>query len=417
MISRRATLPAEYAVAGMAATFTSVYLSAGALMPLLVTYKNRWDLSAAVITLTFAVFAVGFLVAVLTLGSLSDHVGRRPVLLTAMLIQLTANLMFLYGESIGWVMAARIVQGFATGAATAAFTAALIELAPPHRKRVGAILGSIGLTGGLAAGSLLAGLAIQFTTDANTKVFTVLTALTILGLVVVALTPETAARVPGALRSLIPRLAIPPVARSEFAAAAPAIAAIWMMSGLSGGLAPSLVRSVFQLDSGLLDGLCGFVAPAASAVTGVLFARVALRRAMTIGIYATILGAIAIVAGVAANSAAVMISGQAVAGAGFGAAFTAALGLIAPLVAGPERAGAIAAIYVVSYLAFGVPIVIAGEIVAPLGYLATVFWYSAATVVLALVSVRSQLRLRATAGYRSTTVPAVGSTFPSSSSR
>jgi MFS family permease len=414
---RRATLPAEFAVAGIAATFTSVYLSAGALMPLLVTYKDRWDLSAAVITLTFAVFAVGFLVAVLTMGSLSDHLGRRPVLLVALLIQLAANLMFLYGENIGWVMAARIVQGFATGAATAAFTAALIELAPPHRKRVGAILGSIGLTGGLAAGSLLAGLAIQFTTDANTEVFTVLTALTVLGLVVVALTPETAARVPGALRSLIPRLAIPSVARSEFAAAAPAIAAIWMMSGLSGGLAPSLVRSVFQLDSGLLDGLCGFVAPAASAVTGVLFARVAARKAMTIGSYATIVGAIAIVAGVAANSVAVMISGQALAGAGFGAAFTAALGLIAPLVAGPERAGVIAAIYVVSYLAFGIPIVIAGEIAAPLGYLATVFWYSAATVVLALVSVRSQLRLRTTADYRSTTVPAVGSTFPSSSSR
>ena len=277
-------------MAGIAATFTSVYLSAGALMPLLVTYKDRWDLSAAVITLTFAVFAVGFLVAVLTMGSLSDHVGRRPVLLAAMLIQLAANLLFLYGENIGWVMSARIVQGFATGAATAAFTAALIELAPPDRKRVGAILGSIGLTGGLAAGSLLAGLAIQFTTDANTTVFTVLTALTVLGLVVVALTPETAARVPGALRSLIPRLAIPPVARSEFAAAAPAIAAIWMMSGLSGGLAPSLVRSVFQLDSGLLDGLCGFVAPAASAVTGVLFARVAARKAMTIGSYATIVG-------------------------------------------------------------------------------------------------------------------------------
>jgi MFS family permease len=414
---RRATLPAEFAVAGIAATFTSVYLSAGALMPLLVTYKDRWNLSAAVITLTFAVFAVGFLVAVLTMGSLSDHVGRRPVLLAAMLIQLAANLLFLCGENIGWVMAARIVQGFATGAATAAFTAALIELAPPHRKRVGAILGSIGLTGGLAAGSLLAGLAIQFTTDANTEVFTVLTALTVLGLVVVALTPETAARVPGALRSLIPRLAIPSVARSEFAAAAPAIAAIWMMSGLSGGLAPSLVRSVFQLDSGLLDGLCGFVAPAASAVTGVLFARVAARKAMTIGSYATIVGAIAIVAGVAANSVAVMISGQALAGAGFGAAFTAALGLIAPLVAGPERAGVIAAIYVVSYLAFGIPIVIAGEIAAPLGYLATVFWYSTATVVLALVSVRSQLRLRATADYRSTTVPAVGSTFPSSSSR
>jgi len=49
-------------------TFTSVYLAAGALMPLLVVYKERWALPATLLTLAFAVFAVGFLVAVLILG-------------------------------------------------------------------------------------------------------------------------------------------------------------------------------------------------------------------------------------------------------------------------------------------------------------------------------------------------------------
>jgi hypothetical protein len=391
--SPRPRLSAGLAVAGVALAFTSVYAAAGALMPLLVEYQKQWGFSASRLTVAFAVFAVGFLAAVLTVGSLSDHLGRRPVLLMAMMIQLVSNLTFLAGDDIGAVIVARVAQGFATGVATTAFTAMLVELVPPQHKRIGAILGSIGLTGGLAVGSLLAGVAIQVTANANAIIFTILVAATALGIVGIALSPETVTRAPGALRSLIPTVGVPAAARREFGAAVPAIAAIWMVSGLSGGLAPSLVRSVFRLDSGLLNGLCGFVAPAASAVTGLMFTRVIPRRAMSVGIYATIVGAIGIAAGVAAGSLAVMITGQAIAGAGFGAAFTASLRLIVPLAAVHERAGLVAAIYVVSYLAFGVPLVLAGEIAAPLGMLTTVFCYSAAAVLLALLSLRSQLRL------------------------
>lgn len=122
-------------------------------------------------------------------------------------------------------------------------TAALVELAPPNGKRLGTILGSASVTGGLAVGSLLAGLAIQLTTTANSIIFSVLTIITILGIVVIALSPESVSRTPGALRSLVPRVAIPPAARRQFAAAAPVIAAIWMLAGLSGGLVPSMVAA------------------------------------------------------------------------------------------------------------------------------------------------------------------------------
>jgi predicted MFS family arabinose efflux permease len=390
---RRPIVTAGWALAAEAATFTSLYLAAGAMMPLLVLYQEQWQLPATLLTLTFAVFAVGFLAAVLTVGSLSDHVGRRPVLIGALIIQLASNVLLLVAPDIGWVIAGRIVQGVATGIATTAFTAALVELAPPNRKRLGAILGSVSLTGGLAIGSLLAGLAIQITDIANTVVFVVLTVVTMIGIVVIVLSPETVTSAPGAIRSLIPHVAVPPAARSEFAAAVPAIAAIWMLSGLSGGLAPSMVRSVFGLNSGLLNGLCGFVAPAASAVTGLAFARLPPRRAMTIGICASIVGAIGIIGGASGAGLTIMIIGQTIAGAGFGASFAAALRLVLPLAAAHQRAGIAAAIYLVSYSAFGVPVVIAGELTATTGLVPVVFWYSASSVLLSLVSLGAQLRL------------------------
>jgi predicted MFS family arabinose efflux permease len=391
---RRRTLSAGLAVAGTAVAFTSLYLAAGSLTPLLVAYRLLWKFPPSMLTLAFAAYAIGFLVAALTLGSLSDHIGRRPVLIAALAVQLASNLLFLVAPDIGWVIAGRIVQGIASGAATSAFTAAMVELAPEHKKRLGTILGSVSLTGGLAAGSLLAGLAIQFTPAANMIIFIALIVLTVIGGLVVVFSPETMKPNPGALRSMIPRVSIPPAARKEFAAAAPVVAAVWMLAGLSGGLAPSMVRSVFHLDSGLLDGLAGFVAPAVSAVIGLSFARVDSRRAMTIGIYSSIVGALGIIGGVFAGSLVIMIIGQAIAGVGFGACFTAALRLLFPLAPAHQRAGVVAAIYVVSYVAFGLPIIIEGQLVAPLGQIPAVVCYTALTVLLALISLIAQARLK-----------------------
>jgi predicted MFS family arabinose efflux permease len=387
-------------LAGAALAFTSMYLSAGALTPLLVVYRDQWDFAPSLLTVAFAVYAIGFLAAALVLGSLSDHLGRRPVLIGALGVQLVSNLMFLVAPGVGWVIAGRIVQGIASGAATGAFTAALVELAPPHRKRLGPILGSVGLTGGLAVGSLLAGVAIELTSSANTIAFVVLSALTVVGGVAVVASPETIGRAPGALRSMIPHVAIPPAARMEFLAAAPVVAAVWMLAGLSGGLAPSMVHSVFHLDSGLLDGLAGFIAPAVSVVVGLSFARVRARTAMTIGIYASILGAVGIIGGAAVGSLVTMFAGQAIAGLGFGAAFTASLGLVIPLAAAHRRAGVVAGIYVVSYLGLGVPVVLAGQLTDVLGVVPTVGFYSAVVVLLALFSLGAQERIKRTQPHK-----------------
>jgi len=114
---------------------------------------------------------------------------------------------------------------------------------------------------------------------------------------------------------------------------------------------------------------------------------------MTIGIYASILGAIGIASGALLASLTTMLIGQAIAGAGFGACFAATLRLVLPLAATHQRAGVAAAIYLVSYIAFGVPVVVAGRLIGSLGVVSTVSWYSAASALLALVGLRAQFRL------------------------
>jgi hypothetical protein len=109
---------------------------------------------------------------------------------------------------------------------------------------------------------------------------------------------------------------------------------------------------------------------------------------MVVGILASVIGTAGIVVGVVTGQLAIMIVGQAIAGAGFGASFTAALRLIMPLAKEHERAGLAAAIYLVSYTAFGLPMVLAGEATGRYGTGPTIVWFGVVAGALALLGLR-----------------------------
>ena len=68
----------------------------------------------------FGVYALAVLAALLTVGSLSDHVGRRPVLLAALAVQAVAMVVFATAAGVPQLLVARVVQGLSTGAAVGA---------------------------------------------------------------------------------------------------------------------------------------------------------------------------------------------------------------------------------------------------------------------------------------------------------
>ncbi len=96
--------------------------------PLYAVYQGEWGFSPIVITVVFGVYALAVLAALLTVGSLSDHVGRRPVLIAAIVLQATAMLMFAAASGVSTLLAARVVQGLSTGAAMGAVGAGMLDL-------------------------------------------------------------------------------------------------------------------------------------------------------------------------------------------------------------------------------------------------------------------------------------------------
>lgn len=413
----RRTLRPIAAFVGAALAFVGVTFAAGAPSPLFVLYQQQWGFPDWVLTGAFAIYAITLLVTLLIAGSLSDHIGRRPVLIGALALEIVSMVLFLFARDIGWIIVARAVQGVATGAATGTFTASIVELAPQRHKKLGAVIGGTAPIGGIALGALVTGIAVQFTAQPTLLIFTALALVFVAGIVVVAWSAETVESRPGAVRSLIPRLNVPRAARREFTGSIPVLAATWMLAGLFLGLAPSIVHGVFHIDSGLVNGLIVALQPAVGAVVGFLLSRVPARLAMITGMAAVIVGVVLATVAIAGGVLWLLFVAAVFGGAGFGAAFSSSLRILAPLAPNDQRAELFAAVFLVNYLAYGVPALVAGELIGMVGLLPSVIGYAVAIAAVGVVALVTQLALARTDRAARAAGPAIAATVVAAASR
>lgn len=391
-------MPASLAFPLLAAVLFAFFFAAAAPSPLFVVFQHTWGFSSSMLTVAFAIYAIALLISLLVAGSLSDHIGRRPVVLAALVLQAVAMGLFLLAGDIGGLILARVVQGVATGIASGALSAAVVEAAPAAKKRLGALITSVSPLAGLALGALLTGMAVRWTGQPVMWVFGVLALVFAFGAALVLWMPETVTPRAGALASLVPRVSIPVRARAEFARGLPVFIAVWALGGLFLSLAPSLMHHVFGIDSGVVNGLTIAVLSGVGAVAPTLLGRFAAPRPAILGMASLALGLVLLLAALATRSLALFFVGTAVAGIGFGGAFSALVQTLAPLAQSHERGELFAAIFVVSYLAFSLPAMLAGFLVAPLGLLATVEGYAGVLLLVAAVGTWNQwapLRRRA----------------------
>ncbi|MFC5907078.1 MFS transporter [Streptacidiphilus monticola] len=365
--------------------------AASAPSPLYVVYQARWGFSAAVLTTVFAVYALFLLLALLVVGSLSDHLGRRPVLIASALLEAVAMLLFVGASGVGWLLVARAVQGVATGAATGALAAALIDLQPERRPGLGPLINGAFATLGLAAGALGSGLLVQYAPAPRTLVYVLLLAAFLLAALALTALPETAVRRPGAARSLLPRARVPRQARRAFTALVPGMIANWAVGGLYLSLVPSLVARVLHVGNHLVGGLAIATLCAAATVSSYAMRGRAARPQLVLGSAALAVGMLGTLAALELDSLALLFVTTAVAGVGFGVAFLGTLSTLGPLAAAGERAELFATLYVVNYLAFSLPAVVAGFAVPHAGLLRTAVVYGGVVAALSVASLVAAL--------------------------
>ncbi len=336
--------------------------------------------SPILITVIFAVYAFALLAALLIAGSISDHLGRRPVIFGALLLEIAAMALFSLASGPEWLIAARIVQGLATGIAGASLGAALVDI----DRAKGQIVNSIAPLSGMAIGAIGTSALIQYGPEPLHLVYALLLVAFVVQAFALWLTRETGDRRPGVFNSLKPSISIPQQVRRPLALVAPINIANWTLGGFYLSLVPSLVAST----TGSRAPLTGGAVVAALMLSGAV--AVLLRRSrspkgnLAFGVGAQTIGIATVVAGVHFANVPLLLIGTLFTGAGFGTNFLGAIGAIMPLAKPEERAGLLSAFYIQSYLAFSLPAILAGFLAKSIGYDTTTDIYAIAIVLISL---------------------------------
>jgi predicted MFS family arabinose efflux permease len=377
---------------------TLFLFGASAPTPLYGIYAERFGFSDLTLTAIFGVYALALLSALLLAGSVSDHAGRRPVILVAIAVQAASLVVFLLADGTAALFVARVVQGVATGLATGVLSAALIDLQPEGSSQ-GALSASVAPCVGLAIGAVASAALVQSAPHPLRLVYWIeLAMLAIAAGLLIWWVPETV-RPDGAWRAALRvRVVIPPAARGAFRALTPGVIANWALAGLFLSLGPELAAVLLHSGSEIVGGLvpaCLFVT---TGVAALLTRAWPGRRAVIVGCAVLAVGVAVTLIGIRTGSAFPLFAGAALTGFGFGPSFSGTFRTLAPLAEPRARAGMLAAVYVLSYTAFSIPAIIAGVAITEWGLRTTATWYAVAVILLALVAAGLTARQPETAG-------------------
>jgi MFS family permease len=164
--------------------------------PMLLLYRSRLGLSAAIVEATFGLYAIGLIPGLLVAGPLSDRIGRRRVVLFALVLSMVAGGVLILGaHGAGWLFAGRLVMGVASGCAFSAGAAWIKELsAPPYEhapRGASARRAGAAMTLGFGLGPLVAGALAQWAPLPTTLPYLPQLVLAAWALPLAAHTPET----------------------------------------------------------------------------------------------------------------------------------------------------------------------------------------------------------------------------------
>ncbi|MBD3002906.1 MFS transporter [Streptomyces sp. 5-10] len=377
----------------LAAAYAFVVTMCGTTLPtpLYSLYQREFGFSSFMVTVIFAVYAAGVIVALLLLGSVSDFIGRRPVMLAALVLSGLSAVCFLLAQGLPELFAGRTLSGLSAGLATGTATVTVIELAPERLRRGVTLLATGANLGGLGLGPLLAGVLAQYAPAPLKLVFVVDLVLVAVGAAVVLALPETVRK-----RSRPPlrpqRLRVPKEMRSTFAAAAMAGFAGFATLGLFTSVSPTFLSEVEGESNLAVAGAVAFSVFAASIAGQALGRRLGPGRSLPGGCAVLVAGMAAIAASLASASLALLVLGAVVAGTGQGLSFHAAVRVVTERSPADHRAEVTSALFVLMYLAISIPVIGVGALTVAVGLRSAGLIF---TGCVALLAVATLLRLRA----------------------
>lgn len=373
------------------------FIAAGALLiamlgttlptPLYAIYQQRLGFDASWLTIIFSIYAAGVIAALLAVGSWSDQLGRRPMLLAGLLMGAISAVIFLCTDSITGLLIGRLFSGLSAGIMTGTATVAVIELAPKTFKNATLMATAANMLG-LGIGPLLAGFTSQHLADPLHLIFYVHLALLLLAAVGVAVIRETVERAEQ-LKLSIQKPSVPAPVRSVFISASIAGLAGFSVAGLFTSMVPSVMIHIMDVHGGLLIG----------AVIGLFFVASILGQAalqwlpktlhMSLGCVGLIIGMMCLGLSIGTASLLLLVCAGLLAGIGQGMILRAGMGAVTASSPPHQKAAVTSAFFVVLYVSISVPVVAVGFSVQAFGLPHVGEFFASLVAVVALLAMIS----------------------------
>lgn len=354
--------------------------------PLYPLYMARDGFSTFMVTVVFAAYAVGVVISLILAGHISDWVGRRRVLVAALLLELVAAVLFIASTDLTVLLLARLVSGLGVGMVTATATAHLAELHAAHRPGAPAqrfeIVSTAANIGGLGFGPLIAGFLAQWVDAPLRTPYLVFAVLLLLAVGAVLLAPETVTRPEVAPVYRPQRVSADHGDPAGFVAAAAAAFSAFSVFGLFTSVAPGFVAGTLNHPSRALAGVIVFAVFGAAAAAQTLTAGLPARVKMTMGLAFEAVGLVILVIGTHAENLGVFLLGGVLAGIGSGVLFKAAIGTVIAMAAPARRGEALAGLFLIGYLGLIGPVLGVGVAVRSLDTATALTGFAAALLVL-----------------------------------
>lgn len=342
--------------------FAAIMLGTTLPTPLYPIYQSQMGFSQLLVTVIFAAYAAGVILALLLFGSLSDQLGRKRVLLAGIAFSATSAAAFLIGggfSSLGPLLTGRVLSGLSAGIFTGTATVFVVELAPQEQKSKATLAATAANIGGLGLGPPLAGTLAQYLPLPLLSPFAVHLALLSAAAVCILAAPETV-QTHQKPRLRPQRLRVPQEVRAAFVPAAISGFAGFMVLGMFTAVAPAFLGEVLGVSNNALIGLVVFTLFGSSTVGQLTLQRVPQRLAQTAGCGLLIVGAGLIGAAIGAASIEIFLIGAVIAGLGQGLSFRAGLAAVTAASPADRRGEVTSSLFVILYIAISIPVVCVG---------------------------------------------------------
>jgi MFS family permease len=389
---RRRELTGAVAIAAVATLIGVMFMASTLPTPLYRLYEQTFHFSRLSLTLVYATYALGNLLA-LSFGRWSDTIGRRPVSLLAIAIGCLSTLLYLFATGTAWLFGARAASGLAIGLLAGTATAWIAELDSKSDKGRATTIAISSNFAGLGMGALLAGLLAQYAPWPLHLSFVVYLGVLLVAAAVILHTYDTSATAERGIGdlSLRPRIGVPRSIRARFISPAATAFSTMALAGFYAALIPGILSENLGETNRAVAGAVVFELAIIVAITGVLTRQLESRIAMLSGLALLLPGLALLVAAQTLGSMALLFAGTALSGLAIALGYRGSLQVVNQIAPADRRAEVVSAYLVAGFAGNALPVIGVGMIsnvanskLASLVFAATIAGFAIAAIVIGL---------------------------------